>query len=73
MKQHFEKSIFGKIASAPTDPKLTLNAARPKVPLYVKITGCESQISLRFAVLSLLFQIIVVFDFFIAYRVQWRI
>ncbi len=57
-----------KIASAPNDPKMTLNAKRPKVPLICSISTHESQISLRFALRSLVYQIIEVFDFSIGYN-----
>ncbi len=62
-----------KIASAPNDLKMTLNAKMPKVPLICWITAHESQISLRFGLRSLFFQIIEVFYFSIGYNGEFAI
>ena len=64
---------YKKIASAPNDLKMILNAKKPKVPYICWSTPHESQISLRFAVRSLVFQIIDVFDFSIGYNGEFKI
>ncbi len=47
-KERFENGIlFGKIASSPNGPKMTLKATRSKVPEIVSTCARESQISLR--------------------------
>ncbi len=57
-----------KVESAPNDLKMTLNATRSKVPRIFWTTTHESQISLRFALRSLVFQIIEVLDISICYN-----
>ncbi len=52
---------------------MNLNAKRPKVPLICWITNHESQISLRFALRWLVFQVIEVFDFSIGYNGEFAI
>ncbi len=69
----FFNRIFWKIASALNDPHMTLNATRPKVPYICWPIAHESQISLCFALLSLAFQIIEVFDFSIGYNSEFEI
>ncbi len=49
--------------SAPNDPKMTLNAARPKVPPICCTITCELDISLSFALRSLDFLVMDLFDF----------
>ncbi len=61
------------IESAPNDLKMTLNATRPKIPHIYWTTTRESQISLRFALRSLVFQIIEVLDFSIGYNGEFEI
>ncbi len=59
-----------KVEIPPKDLKMTLNATRPKVPVhvYIKNTTRDSQISLRFALRSLMFQINEFFNFSISYN-----
>ena len=64
----FGNRIFGKIASAPNDPKMTLKAKMPNVSYTCKKTTRKSQISIRFTLRSLVFQIIEVFDISIGYN-----
>ena len=46
----------------------------PKVPhIYVKVLSTGPKISLRFALLSLVFQIIEVFNFSMGYKVEFAI
>ncbi len=61
-----------KNASAPNDPKMTLKAKRRKVPYIYEYATHESQISLRFALRSLVFQIIEVFNFSIGYNGEFE-
>ncbi len=58
---------YKEITSAPNDPILILNI-RPKVPDKCGTTTHESQISLRFVLRSLVFQIMEVYDFSIGYN-----
>ncbi len=52
---------------------MTLNTKRAKVPYICLSTTHESKISLRFALRSLVFQIIEVFDFSIGYNGEFAI
>ncbi len=54
------------------DLKMTLNATRLKVPYICWTTNHESQISLRFTLRSLIFQLIEVFYFSIGYNVNLK-
>ncbi len=62
------RSKLPKIKSAPNDLKMTLDATRPKVSHICWNTTRKSQISLRFALQSRVFQIIEVFDLPIGYN-----
>ena len=53
--------------------RMTLKATRPKVPHICLTTTHESQISLRFALQSFIFQIIEVFDFSIGCKGEFEI
>ncbi len=52
---------------------MTFKAKMPKVPYIFWITTHESQILLRFALRSLIFHIIEVFDFSIGYNGEFEI
>ncbi len=61
-----------KIASAPNNPKIP-STKKARGTLYMLKYYHESQISLRFALRSLVFQIIEVFDFPIGYNGEFKI
>ncbi len=63
-----ENRIFGNIVSAPNDPKITLTDTRQKLSCICWTINHDSEISLRFALRSLAFQIFEVFDFSIGYN-----
>ncbi len=62
-----------KITSALNDPQMTLNPKSPKVPYICWNTTRESQISLRFALRSLVFHVIEASDFYIGYNGKFEI
>ncbi len=67
----FFKSLFRKNASAPNDPKMTLNAIRPKVPYMCWTTTYESQTFSPFC--STIAPFLDNWGFWYSHRLQWWI
>ena len=62
-----------KIESSPDDPKMSLSVSKSKIHHTYTTSTDGSQIFLRFALRSFVFQIIEVFGFFIGYNIEFEI